>query len=149
MLLLEWIAKNFEKTQIAILVFGGFIILTAIRNRNPKSQFRKREADRGDLDRILKQGPELGQAKMKKNAPPTPPLSLPGIRLSGEAHEILGVRADASEIEVIQAYKEAIKRFHPDRIQGIDPTQLQFYQEASATLNQAKESMIKKIRDRP
>ena len=48
----------------------------------------------------------------------------------------------------MRAYKEAIKRFHPDRIQGQAQEQLQFYQQASAKLNEAKDEMLKKIRAR-
>ncbi|NDF14652.1 J domain-containing protein, partial [bacterium] len=63
-------------------------------------------------------------------------------------HEILGIRADADEAEVLRAYKEAIKRFHPDTIQGPAKDQLEFYQKASAAINNAKNLMIKNLRSR-
>ena len=133
------------------LVVGVVTALFMLKNREAPSQFRVREADRKDLDRILKQKGDLADAKLKQKQKPTvstPPLHLPGIRLVGESHEILGVSEDASEGEVMRAYKEAIKRFHPDRIQGQAQEQLQFYQQASAKLNEAKDEMLKKIRAR-
>ena len=144
MLAPEVILKNFEKSQWAILVLILVAAWTGLRSRK-SSQFRVREADRTDADRIKKPS-QLAEAKLSRPAPPPPPLALPGIRLSGEPHEILGIRPDASEAEIMKAYKEAIKMYHPDRIQGQAQDQLKFYQEASAKLNEAKNQMIKKFR---
>ena len=121
------------------------------KDREQGSQFRVREADRKDLNQILgKNTGTLADAKLNRKAetPKAPPLALPGMRLSGESHEILGIAEDANEAEIMRAYKEAIKRFHPDRIHGQAKEQIQFYQEASAKLNQAKDQMLKKIRGR-
>ena len=63
-------------------------------------------------------------------------------------HEILGIAENANEAEVMRAYKDAIKQYHPDRIQGQAQEQIKFYQEAASQLNQAKETMIQKIRKR-
>jgi DnaJ-domain-containing protein 1 len=144
----EMIARHFQSIQTGILIFGALSALYLIKGRSQPSQFKQRESDRTDLDRILKQGPDSAQAKLrpKPSAPPPPPLSLPGIRLTGAPHEILGISENASEAEVIRAYKDAIKRFHPDTIQGAARDQIQFYQDASARINEAKEQMLKKIR---
>ncbi len=144
----ELISQHFVKIQW--LIGGASIVVfwTLLKSGSNQSQFRVREADRKDLNR-LKKGPDLAQAKLqsrKPAPPPAPPLALPGIRLSGEPHEILGVDENATEAEVMRAYKEAIKRFHPDRIQGQAQEQLQFYQQASAKLNQAKDDLLKRIR---
>ena len=142
----------FNQNRDSIQWGMGFTALAAVwsilKSGKNESQFKVREADRKDLNR-LREGPDLAQAKLKRPAqaaPPPPPLSLPGIRLHGEAHEILGVAENASEAEVMRAYKDAIKRFHPDRIQGQAKEQMQFYEQASAKLNQAKEDMLKRIR---
>ena len=127
---------------------GLAAVWSLLKSGKRETQFRVREADRTDLNRP-RPGPDLADAKLKKPAAAAPvqaPLSLPGIRLSGEAHEILGVAEDASEAEVMRAYKDAIKRFHPDRIQGQAKEQMQFYEQASAKLNQAKEDLLKRIR---
>ena len=142
---LRWIADHFQIIQVLIVVFViGFGVIS-FRDRGRGSQFKVREADRADLDRI-KSGPSIADAKFATAAKKSPPLSLPGIRLDGLPHEILGVEPDADEVEVMRAYKEAIKRYHPDRIQGQAKDQLKFYQDASAKLNDAKELMIKKLR---
>jgi DnaJ-domain-containing protein 1 len=144
-----WVAQHFDKLQIIILAVVIFTALLMVKNRGTSSQFKVREADRKDLDQLLKTKTDLANAKLAKkrpSAPPPPPLELPGIRLSGEPHEILGIGENADSSEIVRAYKEAIKRFHPDRIQGQAQEQLQFYQEAAAKLNQAKEAMLKKRR---
>jgi len=141
--MLELIANLFSQFQVAILVLAGLMILMFQKNRG-QSQFRKREADREDLDRLIKSAPKPAS----RPAPAPPPLRLPGIRLEGEPHEILGIDATASESEIMNAYKEAIKRYHPDRIQGQAQEQLQFYQDASAKINAAKDTLIKAARNR-
>lgn len=137
------------------LVFLGAIALVflALKEQKTGSGFRKREADRSDLDRILNQGPDLAQAKLRpkrppgeKPVPPAAPLALPGINLAGEPHEILGIPENADEILILKAYKEAIKRYHPDRVQGLPPEQMKFYQEVSSRLTEAKNELLKRQR---
>ena len=143
----EVIARHFQNIQTAILIFGALSILFFMKGRSKPSQFKQRESDRTDLDRILKQGPDTAQAKVRpKQTPPPRPLALPGVRLSGAPHEILGVPENANESEIMRAYKNAMKRFHPDTIQGAARDQIQFYQDASARINEAKDQMLKKIR---
>ena len=145
----EFVSKNFIRFQVIIFVAGIFIWLKYMRGDDDTSNFRVREADRTDLNR-LRDGPELAHAKLtKKNTThPPPPLSLTGIRLDGAAHEILGISEDATEAEVMKAYKNSIKRFHPDRIQGQAQEQMQFYEQASVKINLAKETMLKNLRSR-
>jgi hypothetical protein len=147
---LQYIVQNFERIQIGLILLILAAVFFYLFNRRPVSNFKAREADREDLRQILQNGRDLGSNKLSRNRPipPHPPLSLPGIRLSGEPHEILGIRPDADETEVIRAYKEAIKRFHPDTIQGPAKDQLEFYQKASAAINNAKNLMIQKLRSR-
>lgn len=140
---LKWVADHFDKMQYLLLAGILFIAWNAMRAKQEKTNFRTREADRPDLNKILKGGEDFANSKLKsKQTPTAPPLALPGIRLSGEAHEILGVAANASTAEVLRAYKEKIKLFHPDRIQGQAREQLKFYEDASAKINQAKEDML-------
>jgi DnaJ-domain-containing protein 1 len=146
----EFVSKNFIRIQVIIFIAGIFIWFRYLQGgEQERSKFRVREADRTDLNR-LREGPGLADAKLQKKnqTPPPQPLSLPGIRLVGEPHEILGVKEDASEAEVMKAYKDSIKRFHPDRIQGEAKEQMYFYEQASAKINQAKEDMLKNIRSK-
>jgi DnaJ-domain-containing protein 1 len=144
----EWMSALRPHAPSFMFLFSIALIYLLLRDKQSGSHFRKREADRSDLDRILNQGPDLAQAKIKKATPPPRPLALPGVTLAGEPHEILGVPENADETTIQKAYKEAIKRYHPDRIQGLPPDQMRFYQDASARITEAKNAMIKKQKDR-
>lgn len=142
---LKWVADHFDKLQY---LFLGLVIIfawTSLRSRQEQSRFKTREANRTDLDKLMKTERDLANAKMHRRQT-APPLSLPGINLVGEAHEILGVDEHAGEPEIMRAYKEKIKLFHPDRIQGQAREQIKFYEEASAKINRAKESMIANLK---
>jgi DnaJ-domain-containing protein 1 len=148
--MIQWSPETFQKSQW--IMIGAVLLLAwfGFRSKDTKSQFRKRESDRDDLNK-LRNGPDLAQAKISRPAKPEPkkaPLSLPGIRLHGAPHEILGIAENANEAEVMRAYKDAIKQYHPDRIQGQAQEQIKFYQEAASQLNQAKESMMQRLRGR-
>ena len=151
----ELIAKNFQRIQVGILFFGALLILVYLRNKSTPSQFKNREANRKDLDQLWKRGEDLSQSRLvgkkpqsKPATPPPPPLALPGLRMNGAPHEILGIAENATEAEIMKAYKEAIKRFHPDTIQGAAKDQIQFYQEASARINEAKNLLIKNLQNK-
>ena len=153
MVLLELVSRHFVKIQIVIFMIGVAFCIQILKRGKNTSQFRNREADRTDLNRMT-EGPTLADAMLsrkKSSEPPPPgppPRALPGIRLRGEPHEILGIPDNASEAETLKAYKDLIKRFHPDRIQGQAKEQNQFYEDASIALNLAKEQMLKIIRAR-
>ena len=146
--MIKWIADHFQQIQVGLLLFFAGLVVITLRKQQPKSNFKVREADRA-----FKPGNsnvDLANAKLRRRGPPPgpsgPPLSLPGINLSGAPHEILGVSEDASEEEVMKAYKEIIKRYHPDRIQHLPTNQMEFYKTAATAINQAKETLIKRWR---
>ena len=127
--------------QYVLIAIILYVAWRGLRTSQQQTAFKTREADRTDLKNFKNSDHDLASAKMHKRQPSSP-LSLPGIRLSGEAHEILGIDANARPTEIMRAYKEKIKLFHPDRIQGQAREQLKFYEEASAKINQAKEEML-------
>ena len=143
---LKWVADNFGKIQYFLAALGLFAAWRTLRSNQEHSAFKARESDRKDMDAFRKNTQDLANAKMQRKQPSAPPLALPGIRLTGEAHEILGVEIDAKEADITRAYKDKIKLFHPDRIQGKARDQLKFYEEASATINKAKEEMISRLK---
>lgn len=133
---LQFIADHFTSIQWILLAAFVLIGWISFRKNEPKSQFRVREADLPPKT-----------AASPKSKKPESPLELPGIRLDGKPHEVLGIPSDANEPEIIKAHKDLIKRFHPDRIQAPTPEMEKFYQSASVQINRAKEVMLKKIRD--
>ena len=144
---LKWMADHFDKMQYLLLGAILFVAWTGLRSQK-QSKFKSREADRRDTDRSKQKDGDLASAKLNRKSPNSqiPRLALPGIRLTGDAHEILGVTESAREPEIMRAYKEKIKLFHPDRIQGQAREQLKFYEEASAKINQAKEEMLSRLK---
>ncbi len=143
---LKWVADHFDQLQYIFLAMVLLFAWTNLRARQESSRFKSREANRGDLDKLKKMQSDLANAKMQKKQNTSTPLSLPGINLTGSAHEILGVDIRASETEIMRAYKEKMKQFHPDRIQGQAREQIKFYEEASSKINQAKESMLANLK---
>lgn len=143
---LRWVADHFDKLQYFFVAIVVFFAWTNLRSRQKQTGFKAREFNRTDLHKIKSKDGDLANAKMHRKQASSPPLSLPGIRLNGEPHEILGVDAQALEPEIMRAYKEKIKLFHPDRIQGQAREQLKFYEEASAKINLAKEAMLSKLK---
>ncbi len=136
--------------KLFILAQGGFLVLIAgalfyfLRSRTPESSFKVREAD---LRRKSKPGQdELAQAKIKTQSGP---LQLPGIRLDGAPHEILGVSATASAQEIKLAYRELMKRYHPDRIGPPGSREWKDAQRIAERINEAKEFLTRQARKRP
>lgn len=123
---------------LIVTVVVMFIALKTWLKSSTQSNFKLREHEKAPVPNR----PGYDMAQQKKNQP----LSLPGINLTGTACEILGVPAHASQSEILLAYKEGIKRYHPDRIQNASPEQLKFYEQAAATLNRAKDELLQKLK---
>lgn len=143
---LKWVADHFDKLQYIFLAMVGIFAIVRLTSKNEPTKFKAREAHRDDLSKLDKTDWDLANAKMRRREPSAPPLSLPGITLNGEPYEILGVRENAGEAEIMRAYKEKMKQFHPDRIQGQAREQIKFYEEAASKLNRAKELMIANLK---
>lgn len=134
--MLHWIAEHFQHLQIAFLLFLALLVVLALREKTQSSQFKTREFE--------KPAPVRNSKLKSHSKPPSAPLALPGINLTGTAHEILGLKPNATEIEILAAYKEAIKRYHPDKIQNASMDQIAFYQEATTVINRARDELLRK-----
>ncbi|MFL5814239.1 MAG: J domain-containing protein [Bdellovibrionia bacterium] len=130
--------------------FGGLVISAFywLKQRETPSGFRVREADlKHDLKKTIGQKPQmlgaaedpLANARYSKKAEP---LRLSGISIQGEPHQILGVRAQATEQEIRAAYRELMKQYHPDRIGRPGSREWQDAQGIAEAINVAKEKMI-------
>jgi DnaJ-class molecular chaperone len=83
----------------------------------------------------------LGQATVKKVQAP---LQLAGIRIDGLPHEILGVSARATEVEVQSAYRELMKLYHPDKVGRPGTREWNDAQKIAEALNSARKKMLVK-----
>lgn len=143
----ERLEKLFYLSQIVL--GGAFIVFFWRRMRkDPESGFRVREADlrkdaaqKGDSKRHLK-GPDLANARYERPAH----LALPGIRIDGPPHEVLGVRPSASEADIQKAYRERMKRYHPDKIGPQGSREWKDAQKIAEAINRAKEELLSRRR---
>lgn len=140
--LAHWIRTHFLQLQIGV---GFFLLLVGwvfFRPKRPESGFRVREADlRKEEKPSGPRGPDrLAQARIQR------PLQLSGIRLQGPPHEVLGVRVDATESEIQTAYRELIKRYHPDKVGPPDSREWKDAQKIAETLTQARAAMLARFR---
>lgn len=138
----RWIQENFVWLQFAMVAALAGLGWILFRPRTPDSGFRLREADRprpgAGGGPSPAGGPDLGASKMKRAAP----LSLPGIRIDGLPHEILGVRPQASPQEIQRAYRELMKRYHPDKVGAPGTREWQDAQAIAEAINRAKDEML-------
>ena len=138
----EQMERLFYLGQIGfgLILVGAFVFL---RPKDPGTNFKVREADRKDLPWSKKghagQQNDLAQAKMKR----AEPLSLPGIRIDGEPHEILGIARGAAPDVVQRAYKDLMKRYHPDLVGRPGSREWNDAQKIAEALNRAKDALLK------
>ncbi len=133
------IQKLFFGAQIA---FGLLFLVVAwlfFRPKTPESGFRVREADLED-QRKKKLG-EARQARIKTEKQKET-LRLGGIRLDAPAHEVLGVQASATESEIQTAYRELMKRFHPDKVGRPGSREWQDAQKIAQAIVRAKTELL-------
>jgi DnaJ-domain-containing protein 1 len=124
------------------IALGVMILLYVLfgKSRGPESRFRVREADRA-APGTRGSGPDaLGQARIERPKI----LQLTGFRLDGEPHEILGVPREAPAAEVQRAYKDLMKRFHPDKIGPPGSREWTDAKKIAEAINRARDRMLKK-----
>jgi hypothetical protein len=122
-------ASLFLGTQsliLGILIATFFVFLR--KQKSPESRFKVREADR-----------------VKKPSAKKDQAALPGFRIEGEPHEILGVPIDASPREIQKAFRELMKRYHPDHVGRPETREWKDAQKIAEALIRAKEAMTKKM----
>ncbi len=147
---------NLDPVQLKkLMLYGqiGLLVLIVVGARfllrRPGSAFFKA---RGPHDPAAEpkpgsRGPDrLAQARYSK---PAGALRLEGIRLDGAAHEILGVRADATEEQIQAAYRELMKRYHPDRVGRPGTREWQDAQGIAETINRAKTELLARFKRKP
>jgi DnaJ-domain-containing protein 1 len=142
--LITWIGNHFGLVQIGISVLFFAIWFRSRANENAKSRFKLREADR-DLNFARgKAATDAANASTKKQEP----LRLAGIVKDGAPHEVLGISALASELEIQKAYKEKMKRYHPDRIGRPGSREWTEATAIAEAINHARNAMMERLKNR-
>jgi hypothetical protein len=125
---------------VMVLVFLGLVWI--LRPKDPESNFKVREADlrKGKAQPRDGKSDPLAEARIQLKQP----LQLEGIRIDGQPHEVLGVNKNSSPIEIQQAYRELMKRYHPDRVGPPGTRQWNDAQKIAEAINHAKDVLLKK-----
>jgi hypothetical protein len=135
------------------VVVGSLLVVALIYRKRPTSGFKLREADRlkdhvfsrfpgpVDADAVKAHARAQAQGARKKRGPA---LQLPGISIDGPAHRILGVRENATASEVNKAWRELMKRYHPDKVGRPGSREWADAQRIAEAINQAKEQMAER-----
>ena len=137
------LSEHFGLIQIGISVFFVLIWLRSKHREESESRFRVREADR---NLQFKRGPAetaAAEATRKKET-----LRLEGIVADGAAHEVLGISALATEPEIQKAYRERMKRFHPDLIGRPGSREWTEATKIAEAINRARSTMLEKLKRR-
>lgn len=139
----------------SFLILTAFSLVIAIwwllrNSKTSDSQFQKYEADRQKKrPRHASHGhhkeseSDLANAKLPHSHAT---LLLEGVRIQGQPHEVLGVSPHASVREIQKAYRELMKRYHPDHVAPAGTPQWNEAQKIAEALNHAKDVLLKKGR---
>ena len=125
----------YAQIGLAIAVLVSVYLMT---RRKDESSFRVREADKKNSLKSGTQGSSLADAKLKRNEP----LRISGIRLDGEPHEILGVSRSATAVEIQRAYRELMKRYHPDIVGRPGSREWSDAQKIAEAINAARNQLL-------
>jgi hypothetical protein len=135
----EGAKKLFFYVQLA-LALGIVCFIYFATRKSSQSSFKVREADKKSSPprpTPWKKDPLAG-AKIKR--PETPKLS--GIRIDGEPHEVLGVQKDASAAQIQAAYRDLMKRYHPDIVGRPGSREWTDAQKIAEAINTARSRML-------
>lgn len=138
--------KFFQGSQLFLLFIIGAAVLIFSWSQSNRNQRHGKSSPLDDADSNpgskTKPGFSSGGASLKQT------LLLEGIRINGLPHETLGISPHAREPEIQKAYKDLMKRFHPDRVgpQGSQPWK--DAQKIAEALNDARQKMLASARSR-
>jgi len=141
------IQKLFFGGQLIVLAMLGLIALF-FGMRNNQSSFRVRESDKRRGPRVKQHpllgaaDPDLGKSKIKKKSP----LLLTGIQTNGEPHIILGIAPEATEKEILLAFRKQMKSYHPDKVGRQGSREWADAQAIAQALNDAKNEMLARLK---
>ncbi len=140
----EWFHTHALFIQAGIVATFLLAAWFLLRPKVPKSQFSVREADlrAGKKPPIRGVVDPLGKSRITRKSP----LELTGIRVDSAPHDLLGVAIDASEAEIQSAYREQIKRYHPDAVGRPDSREWKDAQKIAEALTNARAALLARLR---
>jgi DnaJ-domain-containing protein 1 len=143
----EEVTFAFHMAQMGV---GTLLVAGLLWTRRQRpSAFKLREADRLK-EHVFPRFPSLVVEPDRPRPQPrqrkAEPLKLGGISIAGEAHEILGVKTDASKADIQRAWRELMKRYHPDKVGRPGSREWNDAQRIAEAVNRAKEEMISRRR---
>lgn len=124
------------------LIVAVILILWLLRQKPPESGFRVREADLQKAKTSPHAPRQLAHARIIKKGP----LQLEGISITGEPHEILGVPENATASQIQSAYRELMKKYHPDLVGRPGSREWSDAQKIAEAVNRAKDQLLKAVR---
>lgn len=139
----EFIVEHFFKIQIGLSVFLILLWTRSSLKDATRSNFKVREADRNIRFDRGEKAASSAHAKLKPTV-----FQLTGIRIDGKPHEILGVPALATEEQIQKAYRELMKRYHPDLIGRPGSREWQDAQKIAEAINRARNELIERLKKR-
>ncbi len=129
--------EQFGALQILLLGILVLVVMRFFKQNSRESQFRR--------DAFARRTGPVPPEKRKARDREQPARLLSGFVFTGQPHEILGVRKDASELEIRRAHRALIKRFHPDAMGPQGSREWYEAQKVAETLNNAREQMLKNL----
>lgn len=147
----EGLRNAFYLAQILVglLFVGGLWRIKSGSRVASQTGFAVREADlrkppQAGAPAQTKGKHDLANAKMERKVP----LALEGIRIDGPPHEVLGVPVGATEEQIQKAYRERMKRYHPDKVGRPGTREWQDAQKIAEAINLAKNELLKRLRSK-
>jgi DnaJ-domain-containing protein 1 len=140
---MNWMSGHFGLVQVGISAAFILFWLVARNRAESESRFKVREADRNlKFERGEKAAAAANEPTKKE------PLQLSGIVKDGAPHEVLGISALASESEIQKAYKEKMKRYHPDSLGRPGTREWTEGTSIAEAINRARASMLERLKKR-
>lgn len=130
-----------ELIVAALFVVGFFMLRQKPRDRGFRETDPSQDRPSSRLNAGTRSDP-LAQARLNTKEP----LALPGFSAQAPAHEILGVPKDASQAEIQKAYREQMKRFHPDKLGRPGSSAWTDGQKIAEAINRARDEMLKRLK---
>jgi DnaJ-domain-containing protein 1 len=128
---------EFNPQTLLLFTVALFGLFAWWNRKSGASQFGTRESERNRSQ---------SNEKTKRQEERKAPLLLPGFNPGASHHEVLGVAADASPKKINAAYRELMKRYHPDLFSGRPLEEQAAVKRFAQQIIAAKEALLKKAK---